>query len=252
MGRFVLAVEQLLEAEAFCESLSSPPAGQEPSPAEVRKFRRGMKKFGQEVCHDLKKKALQEVQELGFDAMEALPVNLGWSLAADVVAQLCEPGVLGDGLVLCCDKGFLREGWRLLGGMALGSVAPDMRPVPMVVEARVQPLLQSLAESMKRAWFAFRIPGRDVLVHCILELDAWSSRLALAQEEELKVARWSAQARLQESIEGERERFAARSLSVGSRARPLQPAHLEKRVHWSEYRDVARINKIYRRRAVVT
>merc|ERR1740123_1105859 len=126
MGRFLASVEELLRAEAVCDRLASLPAEQQPTSLEVRKFRRSMKELGKGACQELRCEALRELQDVGRAALEASHATLGWFLSADVLAQLCDPGWLGEDFVLRKDGGFLREGWCLLGGLSLGSAVPDV------------------------------------------------------------------------------------------------------------------------------
>jgi len=247
IGEFLVAVEELLQSEADCERFVSRPGVQIKS-ADERKLRRSIGQFGDEVCHVLQEEALQEVECLGSDALQKMHVYLGCSPCKDAMVRISQSWWLGEDLTLPEDLEFMRKGWRLSGGLALGSIAPDIAPVPEAKHSDVVLLLRALARSTRRPWLSFQVPLKDALVHGMLELQAWSSRLLLAREEELKGLRWSAQARMQESVHREQIRLAAKGFDCRRSTRLLQPAHLEKKVHWSEYRDVERMRRMQQRR----
>eukprot|EP00445_Apocalathium_hangoei_P076652 CAMPEP_0204150894 /NCGR_PEP_ID=MMETSP0361-20130328/25684_1 /ASSEMBLY_ACC=CAM_ASM_000343 /TAXON_ID=268821 /ORGANISM="Scrippsiella Hangoei, Strain SHTV-5" /LENGTH=308 /DNA_ID=CAMNT_0051105635 /DNA_START=12 /DNA_END=935 /DNA_ORIENTATION=- len=247
LGRFVAAVGALLETEAvFADLALAVGAGQ--CASELREVRAEVRRRGSEAIK-LQEAALRRVEELGRGLLEAPPVNFAIVVDTATLVQLCHPGVLGINLELQHNVGSLRGGWRLLGGMSLASVAPHVAPLPLGARAHALQVLQTIAQEVESSWFAFCIPPLDAVSHHMFHLDAWRNRWALVLREEREVERWQAKEMLEVSTQSEKARFLAKGFDPAApRGASLKPAHLEHRIHWSEYRDAERLRRAAQRR----
>jgi len=245
-GAFTGAVEALLEAEAAAAEAEALPSAARPGAAERRALSGKVRRYA-EQAEALKPQVLQHITDMGEAALEVLPADAALFVRAQTLRRLGTEVRLDECLVLLADCGELRQGWQLLGGLALAGAAPRAEPVPPGVQVAALELLHSLADALDAVWLAFRVPALHHVAHFSLQLDAWRSRSAIAEEEQRAAARWKAREHLEVSTAREQGRFAAR----GSSGPPaLRPAHLERRVHWSEYRDCERSLRSLQRRAL--
>lgn len=237
LRRFVEAVGDLLDAEAAAAA-----EGRRPAQPDLRRLGREAMK--------LRDRAFQQVEEIGRDALEARRVRFGLLVEAGTLAQLSLPGVLSESFTLQYDVGALRCGWQLLGGLSVASVAPSVEAIAGAARRDILEVLRRLAQEVDAAWLAVAMPQLDAVSHHLLQLDAWSSRCTLALKEELEVERWKAQEMLDASTQRECMRMRAKGFDPAGRlAAALRPAHLEHRLHWSEYRDAERAQRVAQRRA---
>lgn len=278
-GRFCMAVAALLEADAglakcrqvledeSCDRFQrrKPLGAPGRAEAEQAKSRAQKRRVFSLKCQvrDLARKAdaLEEgvrsaLADIAGDLSDGYPppelphVAMALELSAGELADLTVAGTFSDNLELEVDVGILRAGWRLWGGLALAGVEPRRRPVPIFRHPAAMEQLAQLAGIVPSAALAFGLPLLDLVSHQLRELAAWHGRFQHEEEEERALDKMRAQERLRCSTLRERNRLLAkRGFDAARAGESLEPAHIERRLRWNEYRAAETLHKMYNRQA---
>lgn len=241
--------------------------------SESRRLRGHVRELGK-AADELEAAVGREVSDSLYTAgscpwqSEYLPVAV--PVTAAELLELCEPGVLGASLELTCNVGDeLGKGWLLLGGLALGQITASVLPI---APGFLQGILERLRELARMATgsvrghaglnstgmasvrVAFGVPMLATVGRQLRLLQAWRDRQAGAEQQaaldlKLKARGHLSQSTVQETLRLARKGFsAAEAMLPHCLELPLQPAHFERRIPWSEYRSAERVAANCKRR----
>jgi len=263
-AEYLSSLDALFDLEVLGPASSSCSCEHRQRAAKAKELSAKAKKLERQMAETIRQLAseVREMRRLPAKSVDNLgPVAVEIPVPSRTLVDLARRGVFDDRFVLVCDIGDFHAGWRMLAGGCLKRfacsdtlhVADDSHEeVREVLVGQAQMLLLSATglavqgDTVCNLWF--KVPMLDTVLHYMAEFRRWQIRNARWQAQQRVDAHSQGRVYFEASFMKEKQRLQSAAGFDVAEGSTLAPPHLEKRVHWSEYRNAARLQKIHTRR----